>query len=90
MYVCEPPHLPSDSPGSLIQSNAASPSRLVAVVGGLPSDCCCGLHHELVPVGLPGGGPSPFLDISMTNLRPPSRSDSSRAHLYCPVCSAGY
>ena len=72
--------------GGLLVCEQGSPSRLVAVVGGLPSDCCCGLHHELVPVGLPGGGRSPFLDISMTNLRPPTRSYSSRA-TYTVLCA---
>src|SRR5215217_1008972 len=47
--------MPSDSPGSLIQSSAASPGILVLVVGAWPSAWRRGVAPLVVPVRVVGG-----------------------------------
>ena len=70
--------MPSDSPGSLLQSSAASPGMPVLAVGAWPSAWRRGLHDSSSRSDSSGGGPRPLREVSITNSRRPRRSESSR------------
>src|SRR4051812_37919709 len=63
-----PPHVPSDSPGCLIQRYASTSGWPVFVVGSTPSAWPCGLHHCVVPM--------PFRLVSIRKCLPPMSRDS--------------